>query len=137
MSNKPANAIPTAAALPHSFRRIRLELARERGHPDGSSRHGYTFVAPLDADGRIDAEEWKRHRDACRVVRFRPEEDDEIGHLVRKPGGSWAFHYDVQGEDDDEAGYRFSDERFVIGEYVSVREDDGMHTFTVTSVQHL
>jgi hypothetical protein len=137
MPNKTAWAVPDAAALPHNFRRIRLELARERGHPEGSRRHGYTFVAPLDAGDRIDAETWKHYREVCRVVRFRPGEEDEIGHLVRKPGGTWAFHYDVQGDDDDEAGYRFSDERFVIGEYVSVREDDGMHTFAVTSVEHL
>ncbi|MEZ5801790.1 MAG: hypothetical protein R3D29_16630 [Nitratireductor sp.] len=29
----------------------------------------------------------------------------------------WAFHYDIFGdEDDDETGYRFSSERFVVGE---------------------
>ena len=134
MPNKPAEAVH-ASALPHNFRRIRLELAREPGHPEGSNKHGYTFLAPLDAHSRIDAETYKHHRDACRVVRFRPGEINEIGHLVRKPGGSWAFHYDVQGEDDDEAGYRFSDEQFTLGEYVSVREDDVMHTYQVTSVE--
>jgi hypothetical protein len=126
-----------AADLPHNFRRIRLELAREPGHPMGSARIGYTFIAPLDENDRIDAETWKTHRDACRIVRFRPNEDDDIGHLVRKPGGAWALHYDVAGDEDDEAGYRFGDERFIVGEYVSIREDDGMHTFRVVSVEHL
>jgi hypothetical protein len=48
------------AKLPPSFRRIRLELAREKGHPQGSARIGYTFVAPLDANGKIDADLWHR-----------------------------------------------------------------------------
>lgn len=120
--------------LPEDFCEIRLELAREKDHPQGARDFGYTFVAPLDADGRIEPGLWSKHRDACRVVRFRPNERDEIGHLVRRPGGSWAFRYDVSGDDDDEAGYRFGDERFTIGEYVSVREDDEMHTFRVVSV---
>jgi hypothetical protein len=132
--NKPTENLRVQPAdLPQNFRRIRLELAREPGHPMGSALIGYTLLAPLDDDDRIDAETWKHHRDVCRVVRFRPNEADDIGHLVRKPGGSWALHYDIAGDEDDEAGYRFGDERFVVGEYVSIREDDGMHTFRVVS----
>jgi hypothetical protein len=47
----------------------------------------------------------------------------------------WAFHYDIDGDEDDEVGFRFDDEKFVIGEYVSIREDETMHTFRVTSVE--
>ncbi|QRG05962.1 hypothetical protein EZH22_23545 [Xanthobacter dioxanivorans] len=121
--------------LPHGFRQIRMELAREKEHPEGSRNFGYSFVAPLDAAGRIDPVLWTKHREACRVVKFRPDEADEVGHLVRRPGGSWAFRYDIAGTDDDEAGYRFGDERFEVGEYVSVHEDDEMHTFRVVSVE--
>ncbi|WP_127090237.1 hypothetical protein [Aquabacter cavernae] len=121
--------------LPTDFREIRLELAREKGHPAGARDFGYTFVAPLSEDGRIEPALWDKHRAACRVVRFRPNEADALGHLVRRPGGSWAFRYDISGSDDDEAGYRFNDERFVIGEYVSVKEDDETHTFRVVSVE--
>ena len=78
---------------------------------------------------------WKSHRSACRVVRFRPTGDDEVGHLVHRPGGSWALHYDIRGGDADEAGYRFQDERFEIGEYVSIREGSSLHTYRVTSVE--
>ena len=124
----------TTAGLPRAFRRIRLELAREPGHPAGSRRHGYVFVAPLDESGRIDAKLWKQNRDDCRVVRFRPN-DEDIGHLIHRPGGTWAFHYDIDGDEDDEVGFRFDDEKFVIGEYVSIREDETMHTFRVTSVE--
>jgi len=135
MTKQTENQPVHTADLPHNFRRIRMELAREPGHPMGSARIGYTVLAPLDENGKIDAETWKHHRDACRVVRFRPDEDDDIGHLIRRPGGSWAFRYDITGDEDDEAGYRFGDERFEVGEYVSVREDDGMHTFRVVSVE--
>jgi hypothetical protein len=122
--------------LPRAFRRIRLELAREPGHPEGSRRFGYVFVAPLDQEGRIDAALWKAHRDHCRVVRIRPD-DQDVGHLIRQRNGDWAFHYDVDGDEPDEPGYRFGDERFVLGEYVSVRENEDMHTFRVSSVEHI
>lgn len=125
-------ATPT---LPHSFRKIRLELAREKGHPAGSSSYGYIVVAPLDPDRRLDPEAWKSHRDACRVVRFRPTSDDGVGHLVHLRGGAWAFRYDIRGNDDDETGYHFQDERFEIGEYVSIRESEGIHTYRVVSVE--
>lgn len=126
-----------SVTLPRSFRKIRLELAREKGHPAGSASRGYIIVAPLDQDYRFDAETWKAHRDACRVVRFRSGEDDDIGHLVHRPGGSWAFRYDIRGDEDDEAGYHFEQERFEVGEYVSVREADATHTYRVVSVERL
>jgi hypothetical protein len=70
-------------------------------------------------------------------VRFRSGEDDDIGHLVHRPGGSWAFHYDIRGDEDDEAGYHFENEHFEVGEYVSVREADATHTYRVISVEPL
>ena len=136
MKTQPQHSTPASGPLPRSFRVIRLELAREAGHPVGSRQHGYTLVAPLDAEGRIDAEVWKSHQPASRVVRFRRGEENDIGHLVRK-GGGWAFHYDIQGDDPDEVGFRFAEERFVVGEYVSIREPDGLHTFQVRSVEHV
>lgn len=129
--------------LPPAFKRIRLELARTKDHPAGSPLHGYEFVAPLGADNKIDVTLWKAHRDQCRVRRFWGREE-EIGHLVHRPGGkagaTWAFHYDIvdsdDDPDDDEAGYRFGAHPFVPGEYVSVRDEDGdMNTFQVVSVE--
>lgn len=121
------------------MKRIRLELARDPDFPEGSSRHGYEFVAPLGADGYIDADAWKKVRQQCRVVRFWEGEEDEIGHLVRKPGGFWAFHYDILGDaEDDESGYRFESHVFRPGEYVSIRDqDDRLRAFQVISVQEL
>ncbi|QPC43072.1 hypothetical protein HW532_10460 [Kaustia mangrovi] len=118
---------------------VRLELARDHDFPNGSRDHGYEFVAPLDEEGHILPEEWHKVRDRCRVRRFWEGEPDEVGHLVRKPGGSWAFHYDLDGDvDDDEAGYRFQTHLFEPGEYVSIREqDDTLRTFRVVAVNEL
>ena len=114
---------------------IRLDLARTREFPEGSSRHFYRFTAPLDADGHLDAAAWKRHRDRCRVVRSWGGEEEDIGHLVHRPGGSWGFHYDVEGDVGDEAGYKLGSHRFVLGEYVSIRDaEGGLNTFSVVSV---
>ncbi len=119
-----------------SLKRVRLELARDHDHPEGSRSHGYDFIAPIDDSGHINADEWKRLRDRCRVKRFWASEQDMVGHIVRKPGGSWAFHYDIHGEPDaDESGYRFDQHAFKRGEYVSIREHDGvLRTFRVISV---
>ncbi len=112
--------------------KIRLELARTKNHPEGLHTIGYEFAAPLDGTGHIDASEWRTHRDKCRVRRFRPGEADDIGHLVHRPGGSWAFHYDVRSdEEDDEAGYRFANHVFKPGEYVSIHEDGELLTYRV------
>ncbi len=113
---------------------IRLELARDEEFPQGSRAHGYDITAPVDDQGQLDAEEWKNYKDRCRVRRFWGDEEEDIGHLVRKPGGSWAFHYDIHGDpDDDEGGYRFNLHKFVPGEYVSIRDhdDDILRTFRV------
>jgi hypothetical protein len=120
-----------------SLKTVRLNLARGPGFPDGSDRHGYRFTAPLDDTGHLDAEGWKKHRDECRVVRFwGDDKEEDIGHLVHRPGGSWAFHYDISGEDDDEAGFKLSNHVFNPGEYVSIRDAAGeFHTFIVVTVE--
>ncbi len=125
-------------SLPSAFRRIRLELAREPGHPEGDRDIGYTIVAPLGPDGRLDAELVLAHRDDCAVARFHHDDDIEHGHLRRRPGGSWSFHYDPpdEGEDDDPA-YRLGQHRFVLGEYVTIAEDDGAHTYRVARIEKL
>ena len=122
-----------------TMKTIRLELARDPDFPQGSRDHGYDITAPIDDNGQLIAEDWKANRDICRVRRFWGDEEEEIGHLVRKPGGSWAFHYDIHGdEDDDETGYRFNLHKFLPGEYVSIREhDDELRTFKVVAVREL
>ena len=125
------------ASLPAQFRQFRLALAREPGHPEGDTEVAYIIVAPLDSQDRIDAKLWREHRDACRVVRQRPGEEDQQGRLVHRPGGSWAFHYGDEAGLSDEVGYHLADERFIVGEYVSINEHGMMHTYRVTSVSYI
>ena len=60
---------------------------------------------------------------------------DGIFEDLVKRGGSWAFHYDIHSDaEEDEAGYRFADHAFRPGEYVSVREDDELIAYKVVQV---
>jgi hypothetical protein len=118
-----------------SLKRIRLELARTPLHPDGSSRHGYEFVAPLDMDGHLVAADWTKAQDACMVRRFWAGATDEHGRLIHRRDGKWAFSY-AAGEDDDEPIFRFDKHVFRPGEYVSVTEHDGVtRPFKVVDVR--
>jgi hypothetical protein len=119
-----------------TLKTIRLTLARDTDAPLGNENCGYRFVAPLDAEGHIDVEEWRKQRATCRVTRFWVGEDEEHGHLVHTRGRTWAFHYDVEGDpDEDEAGFKFDSHAFKPGEYVSIREHDGrLRTFRVMAV---
>ena len=121
------------------LRRVRLELARDRDFPNGSSERGYDFIAPIDDAGHIVAGAWKQLRERCRVRRFWAEEPDAVGHIVHRPGGGWAFHYDIRGDlGHDETGFHFDTHKFVPGEYVSIREHDGvLRTFGVVSVREV
>jgi hypothetical protein len=119
--------------------RILLNLARSREFPDGSSRHGYDFIAPLDPKGHIDPVLWRKYRDYCRVRRFWEGEDDVIGRLVHKPDGAGhgrrVLTYSSDDDDDDEAGYKFGAHAFLPGEYVSISGQDGkLHAFRVVEV---
>lgn len=121
-----------------TLKRIRLELARDHDFPEGSRDRGYEFAAPLDDDGRLVSAEWKKARERCRVKRFWPGETTELGKLVHKRGGAWAFDYDPTRESDDETGFKLSTHRFLPGEYVSFKEHDGvLRTFRVAAVTDL
>ena len=121
------------------LRRVRLELARDHDFPNGSNERGYDFIAPLDGKGRIAPEAWKELKDRCRVRRFWAQEPHEVGHIIHGPGGIWAFHYDIHGDPShNESGFRFDQHAFVPGEYVSIKEQDGvMRTFRGASVREI
>ena len=122
-----------------ALKRIMILLARSHDFPNGSVRHGYELVAPLDRNGKIDLEAWKANRAQCTVRRFWGDANEEQGFLRHRQGGvggaTWVFDYDESDPDDDEAGYRLGDHAWAPGEYVSIKDDDGvMHTFRVASV---
>jgi hypothetical protein len=124
-----------------ALHQITLHLARSKEHPKGMAGIGYDIVAPLDADGHLDAALWKSMRDRCEVVRFQGGLEQR-GRLVHRQGGTggatWVIDYDATRADDDEAGYRLDTHRFVTGEYVSLRDGaDEMHTYKVVDVAPL
>jgi hypothetical protein len=137
MLNQPHFKPILNASLPSQFRKIHIELAREPDHPDGDSSASYVILAALDSDSHIDSKLWREYRDAFRVTRLRPNEPDSHGHLVRGPGGRWFLRYDDAADLSDEAGIHFSDERFMVGEYVSIGAGDRVHTYRVTSISSL
>lgn len=105
------------------FYHVRLEMARAPDAPAGDPDEGYDIVAPLDADGRLDAAGWRAEPDRAYARRFSDGVTEAKGQLRRRPGGQWVI--DLPGADDDAVGYRFGDERFVVGEYVSLTLPSG------------
>jgi hypothetical protein len=117
--------------------RIRVELARSHDFPEGSHRHGYEFVLPLQADGKFDAKAWHELRQLCTVHRFWEGEDDETGQLLHTSHGHWSFAY-ASGDEHKEPIHRFEDHVFQEGEYLSVREqDEKTYAFKIVSVRPL
>ena len=115
--------------------RIRLELAREKSHPEGSARHGYEIVAPLKADGHLDAAEWRTSRAACTVHRFWEGEADQHGELIHTRRGQWALSYDPSTDEDDESLFRMDSHLIRKNEYISLTGPDSQrHTFRIAAI---
>lgn len=108
-----------------SLTKIVLRLARNPGYPSGDREQGYVITAPLDRESRLDVGQWRRHKDDCTVVRFKPGEDRDADGLLTHRGGNWYFHYDEPQEGDDEPVFRLGDHRLAVGEYVTIHEADG------------
>jgi hypothetical protein len=114
---------------------IRLELARTKEFPSGSSAHGYEFVAPLDQTGHLDPEQWRQTKGRCTVRRFQSGADEERGALVHV-GKGWHFDYDKSERDDDEKLFKLDRHVIKQGEYLSVTEHDGVaRPFRIVAVQ--
>ena len=119
--------------------RIVMRLARNPGteFADGDDHRGYTLVAPLLDDGKLDIEAFQKARADCSVRRFAPDEDAVTGRLARR-GQTWFFDYDDQDDADDEPVHRLGEHRFSVGEYVSVADEDGrLLAYKVTDVSPL
>ena len=117
-----------------AWMRIRLELARSPDFPEGSARHGYEFVLPLDETGRLDRADYKMAPELCTVHRFWDGSADLIGTLRHTSRGQWNFSYH-RGEMENEPIPHFAEHRFREGEYLTLREPDGAeHTFRIAMV---
>jgi hypothetical protein len=116
------------------LKRIRLELARTPEFPEGNSKFGYEFIAPLTQDNHIDADAWKSVKDHCGVLRFWGTDKQERG-VLRHVGNGWRFDYDPRDDTDDEPFFKLDRHSLAPGNYVSVTEHDGVQRpFRVVSV---
>ncbi|MEI9891717.1 MAG: hypothetical protein WDN45_15680 [Caulobacteraceae bacterium] len=126
----------TVEAAPDIFRVIRLDLAREAAHPEGSTQDRYILMLPLDDGGRIDVSYCRDFPDLCRVAHADSDGGVHRGLIRREADGTWAFDY---GDADEatETGFRFGQEQFTPGEYVSVVRNGQPHPYRVVSLQPL
>jgi hypothetical protein len=116
--------------------RVVMRLARNPGteFADGDDHRGYTVVAPLQGDGKLDLGRFAANKTKCTVRRFAPDEDAVMGRLNRR-GQTWFFDYDEADDADDEPVHRLGDHRFAVGEYVSVADEAGrLLAYKVTEV---
>jgi len=104
--------------------RITLRLARNPSSPEGDLERGYVLLAPLGADGKIDADIYAAAKAACTVRRFGPGMDAAMGKLKRH-ASVWYFDYDVQRTSDDEPVFKLGDHRFLPGDYVTITDEEG------------
>jgi hypothetical protein len=119
--------------------RVVMRLARNPGteFADGDDHRGYSLVAPLLADGKLDVDAFQAHRADCSVRRFSPDEDAVSG-LLKRRGQTWFFDYDAAQDADDEPVHRLGEHLFKVGEYVSVADEDGrLLAYKVTEVSPL
>lgn len=116
---------------------VRLELAREASAPDGDHGRGYDLVVPLDDASRLaDLGPFIDDVRAGHVRRFRGGETDALGRLIHGPGGAWLLAF--EGEAQPELGFRLGEERMEPGEYLSIREADGVyHPYRVVVAREL
>jgi len=120
-----------------SVRTIVLELARNPGTDPAFTRRAkrYVITAPLNADGRLEQSGAIPRR--WPVRRFGDVGEGEVGWLAHR-GKAWFIDYDEDTVRDDEAIFRLSDHRFVVGEYLTITGDSGRAlTYRVTAVEPL
>ena len=112
-----------------------MNAARSEEFPEGSDKHGYDFIVPLDGEMRLDPDAWKNHTKDCVVHRFWEGEEDQRG-LLRHIGRGWLFDYDENDTDDNEPFFKLDRHIVKVGEYLSVTEQDGKtRTFQIVAIQ--
>lgn len=121
------------------IRLSKISLESAPGPKEAPADGTYDFFAPLDAQGQIDLDSWKRMRALCFV--HRKEKDGGVQHGLLEHraggagGGTWVFDYEA-GQGEEEAGFRFETHQFLAGAYVAIRDAEGAaHTYRVTQVK--
>lgn len=114
------------------IRQIRLELARCKAFPEGSTEHGYELHLPLTAGGHMD-HHWLKRREEATFRRFWGDAE-ERGTLRHRRGG-WVLSFECRDGGGDEFIFKADTHRFAEGEYVSIHERDGeTRTFRVAAI---
>jgi hypothetical protein len=116
--------------------RIVMRLARNpaTAFADGDDHRGYTLCAPITPEGRLDEPAFHEVEAECVVRGFTPDEEPQLGRLAFR-GGVWSFDYDDAADAPDTVAYRLGEHRFLVGEYVSIADEDGVFlTYKVTEV---
>ena len=122
-----------------SLSRVVLRLARNPGtaFAAGDEHRGYAVTVPLTSEGRIDEAIYGQNREACTVRRFAPDQPHADGRLARR-GANWFFDYDAHASDDDEPIHRLGGHAFVVGEYLTVTDENRQPlTYRVAEVQSI
>ena len=120
---------------PAQWTRLRLELARSHEFPDGSTRHGYVLILPLDGDGRIDIAAYRKAPELCSLHRFWEGEGDAVGQVVLRGPRRWAFAYHADRGDDEPVPY-LAEHVFRTGQYLAVREASGQeHVLRIVAAE--
>lgn len=106
--------------------RITLRLARNPGteFANGDEHRGYVLTAPLTADGHLDEAVWKTHKADCTVRHFSPDLPEAKTGLLNRRGNNWFFDYDADSSSDDELVFKLGSHAFILGEYVTVTDED-------------
>ncbi len=117
------------------LKRIRMELGRVHDYPEGSSSHGYEFVAPLTKDGHVDVEAWHKEKAHCTVRRFWGSDPEQRGSLRHVGHGGWRFDYPGRDTSDDEPLFKLEQHVLAPGAYISVTEqNDEQLPFKIVSI---
>jgi hypothetical protein len=125
----------TTKHLAANWTRIRLELARSHEFPEGSTRHGYIVVLPLDKNGRIDVASYHETPSFCTLHRFWEGEGDAVGQVTLRGPRRWAFAYHADREDDEPVPH-LAEHVFRAGEYLAVRDAHGKeHVLHIVSTE--
>lgn len=115
---------------------IRLDLARSETYPNGSHEHCYLLRLPLDERGRIDPAAARADPRQATVLRSRPDEPEQAGHLGRRDGG-WVFSY-APGDGDDEALFHLETHPLRPGDFITIIDRNGeAQCFEVSSCEPL
>jgi hypothetical protein len=114
------------------MRTVRLEMARCHEFPEGSAVHGYELRVPLTSAGKLDAQSWPKDRQSSGFRRFWGDEEEH--GQVHHRGHGWTLSFTPGGEA-DEVIFRADDHHFAVGEYLSIKEKDGVtRTFRIASI---